>query len=197
MSDRLTALTGLGMDSLFLRQLARKACLRMNHRGGAFCEDCEVILSALEQAREQDGWLVKELQGVIERGLHVKCSHCASKQAEIERLTKKCDDLARLMNESAAAAKDAEADAERLAARIKQLEESAVRHFQEEHLAGDGPEIDRWKRRVKHLTRIVTEVGEAALAFRESNREDDRRRMLAAFITARDAVLSFQKEESK
>lgn len=36
-------------------------------------------------------------------------------------------------------------------ARIEALEQSMVDHFQNEHLAGDGPEIDRWKRRVEAL----------------------------------------------
>lgn len=35
--------------------------------------------------------------------------------------------------------------------RIKDLETSIIKHFHEEHLAGDGPEIDRWKRKVKEL----------------------------------------------
>lgn len=30
---------------------------------------------------------------------------------------------------------------------VEQLKDSMLRHFQDEHLAGDGPEIDRWKRR--------------------------------------------------
>jgi len=37
-------------------------------------------------------------------------------------------------------------------ARLKEHEDSMVRHFQEEHLAGDGPEIDRWKRHVAGVT---------------------------------------------
>jgi hypothetical protein len=37
-------------------------------------------------------------------------------------------------------------------ARVKEHEDSMVRHFQEEHLAGDGPEIDRWKRHVAGVT---------------------------------------------
>ena len=35
---------------------------------------------------------------------------------------------------------------EQLQQRITELEASMIRHFQEEHLEGDGPEIDRWKR---------------------------------------------------
>jgi len=37
------------------------------------------------------------------------------------------------------------------AIKVKELEVSMILHFQKEHLEGDGPEIDRWKRRVKEL----------------------------------------------
>lgn len=36
-------------------------------------------------------------------------------------------------------------------ARIEELEASMTRHFSEEHLAGDGPEIDRWKAKYQEL----------------------------------------------
>ena len=42
-------------------------------------------------------------------------------------------------------------DIERLEARVKEVEASMVSHFQREHLEGDGPEIDRWKARVREL----------------------------------------------
>lgn len=42
-----------------------------------------------------------------------------------------------------------ERDARRIAeARVKELESSMASRFQREHLKGDGPEIDRWRRRV-------------------------------------------------
>jgi len=50
-------------------------------------------------------------------------------------------------------AEQAEAECDALKQRVSALESSMVRHFQEEHLAGDGPEIDRWKARVAELER--------------------------------------------
>jgi rubrerythrin len=40
-------------------------------------------------------------------------------------------------------------EVQRLLTDLERVEDSMVRHFQEEHLAGDGPEIDRWKARAK------------------------------------------------
>ena len=48
--------------------------------------------------------------------------------------------------------------------RIAELGASIARHFAEEHLAGDGPEIDRWKRR-------VAAQDAAILALREEKNE--------------------------
>jgi DNA repair exonuclease SbcCD ATPase subunit len=65
-----------------------------------------------------------------------------------------------------------------LEARIAELEASMVRHFQEEHLAGDGPEVDRWKRRVAEL--------EAKLAEAKQQTQD--------MILERDQLLDEKKE---
>lgn len=42
--------------------------------------------------------------------------------------------------------------------KIEELETSMILHFQKEHLEGDGPEIDRWKRMVKQLTEGVEKL---------------------------------------
>src|SRR4051812_2094316 len=42
-------------------------------------------------------------------------------------------------------------DAMLLSARVRQLEESIAGHYHRDHLAGDGPEIDKWKARVREL----------------------------------------------
>ncbi len=48
---------------------------------------------------------------------------------------------------------------QRTEARLKALEDSMIRHFQEEHLAGDGPEIDRWKARLKAVVADLKKYG--------------------------------------
>jgi hypothetical protein len=40
---------------------------------------------------------------------------------------------------------------EKAEAEVERLKLSMLAHFNEEHLAGDGPEIDRWKRKVERL----------------------------------------------
>lgn len=50
-------------------------------------------------------------------------------------------------------------------ARVKELEQSMIGHFQREHLEGDGPEIDRWKARLAAFwCRNATILLNAALA---------------------------------
>ena len=41
--------------------------------------------------------------------------------------------------------------------RIEELETSILKHFQEEHLAGDGPEIQRWKSRLAEAQNEIEE----------------------------------------
>ena len=48
--------------------------------------------------------------------------------------------------------------------RIRELEKSIADHFTNEHLAGDGPEIDRWKRKVAELE---AELAKAKLQIEE------------------------------
>ena len=50
--------------------------------------------------------------------------------------------------------------------RIRDLEYSIANHFTNEHLAGKGPEIDRWKRKVKELE---SELAAASEAFAEQD----------------------------
>lgn len=38
---------------------------------------------------------------------------------------------------------------------LERVEASMVRHFQEEHIAGDGPEIDRWKARLAIIAQLA------------------------------------------
>lgn len=55
--------------------------------------------------------------------------------------------------------------AERAEARVAEMEQSMLGHFQREHLAGDGQEIDRWKRQKATMERehaALREVAEAA-----------------------------------
>ncbi len=40
-----------------------------------------------------------------------------------------------------------------LKAEVKKLQDSMIRHFQREHLEGEGPEIDRWKRKLTEQMR--------------------------------------------
>jgi hypothetical protein len=42
-----------------------------------------------------------------------------------------------------------------LVAEVERLKASMVEHFQREHLEGDGPEIDRWKREVERLKAAI------------------------------------------
>jgi hypothetical protein len=42
-------------------------------------------------------------------------------------------------------------------ARVKELEVSCISHFQRDHLEGDGPEIDRWKRKLKEAVGLLEE----------------------------------------
>jgi hypothetical protein len=50
-------------------------------------------------------------------------------------------------NELLRALADREAENAQLQDRVRELEASMVKHFNEEHLAGNGPEIQRWKNR--------------------------------------------------
>ncbi len=55
--------------------------------------------------------------------------------------------------------------------RTMKLETSMIKHFQDEHLAGDGPEIDRWKKKVKDLEAELSEWYKKAEAWRENHNE--------------------------
>jgi len=51
---------------------------------------------------------------------------------------------------------------EKLEATVKQIQDSMLKHFQEEHLEGDGPEINRWKWRSEHIKAQRDKLLEAA-----------------------------------
>lgn len=61
-------------------------------------------------------------------------------------------------------------------ARVKELERSIIGHFQREHLEGDGPDIDRWKARL----RVLTVVCEAVATDKGCAHAEDARAALAA-----------------
>ncbi len=47
--------------------------------------------------------------------------------------------------------------------RIEELERSMVKHFNEEHLAGDGPEIQRWKNKLERAEALLRHYFQQAL----------------------------------
>jgi hypothetical protein len=53
------------------------------------------------------------------------------------------------------------AEAARLAERVKELQQSMVRHFSEEHLEGDGPESERWKAKTRTAESRASRLAEA------------------------------------
>jgi hypothetical protein len=50
-------------------------------------------------------------------------------------------------------------------ARLAVVEDSMVRHFQEEHIAGDGPEIDRLKARLARIVAALEVLSEESASF--------------------------------
>jgi hypothetical protein len=75
-----------------------------------------------------------------------------------------------------------------LRARVRTLEDSMVRHFQEEHLAGDGPEIDRWKLRVRTLKALLST--QAQFTAEQVSQREERIRTLEEALREGEKILA-------
>lgn len=90
---------------------------------------------------------------------------------KIDALRTEVAESSRIANERIRDVLKLEAENARLTAEVEKLQRSMTAHFTEEHLAGDGPEIDRWKREVERLTRELAEAQENIGAMADDRRQ--------------------------
>lgn len=89
-------------------------------------------------------------------------------------------------------AKEKEAERDALRAEVERLKVSMVNHFQREHLEGDGPEIDRWKRKVKRFQVTLAWALEVVAAYLDGlpiNTVDNPKELRARSIAAQALLL--------
>lgn len=79
--------------------------------------------------------------------LHMACGSCGTPTNPDIRVCPKCRDGWIVGN----GAEFLDRATETLRAEVERLKQSMADHFKNEHLAGDGPEIDRWKAAVAKL----------------------------------------------
>lgn len=128
--------------------------------------DTNRLVSALMMSGDSAAAVSRRASVERERDtLHSDLSHAKDNIVlltdEVERLRRAdlhCEELRAALSEQAAAATKAEAERDEarrerdaLRAEVARLKTSMAEHFQRDHLAGDGPEIDRWKARVREL----------------------------------------------
>lgn len=134
--------------------LAREELRRVTECNEAMREPMRKLREAVGMPAEGEGFVLDSVLGRMhshELMHHKALERLQRTEVERDEAREARDNWAKQCNLASEAQADALNNVTRLQEEVDRLKQSMVDHFKRDHLAGDGPEIDRWKARVQEL----------------------------------------------